>query len=97
MLEEEDAINYISVKVFASKVTSPKNDILWGVEGLERIRKLSNHRIVTIGGMDLTNAGTIYRKLREGDGIAMAGGIMRAEDPYTMAQKFQAAMGEGLR
>lgn len=71
MLEEEDAIDYISVKVFASKVTSPKNDILWGVEGLERIRKLSNHRIVTIGGM------------------------MRAEDPYTMAQKFQAAMKRG--
>lgn len=88
-LENACEIDYLSVKIAASKKTSIQNNQLWGLNGLKTIRTLSLHRIVVIGGIDLTNAGSIYRELRQDDGLAMAGGLMDEEDPAIPAQKVQ--------
>ncbi len=85
-----DAIDYLSVKVSVSKKTCPKNDLLWGIEGLREIRRLTPHRIVAIGGLNLDCVESIYRVLRTDDGVAMAGGLMAGDDPYLTAQKIQA-------
>jgi thiamine-phosphate pyrophosphorylase len=84
------AIDYLSVKVFPSKKTCPKNTILWGIEGLRKIRLSSPHRIVAIGGLNLNSVEAIYKDLNMGDGIAMAGGLMGEENPYLTAKKIQA-------
>jgi thiamine-phosphate diphosphorylase len=89
---QTNIIDYLSVKVSPSKRTCPKNNILWGVEGLREIRKQSPHRIVAIGGLNLESVDSIYRDLHSDDGIAMAGGLMAEDDPYLTAQKIQAIL-----
>lgn len=86
---QTNAIDYLSVKVSLSKKTCPRNDILWGIEGLGSVRLLSPHRIVAIGGLNLDCVEAIYRDLRADDGIAMAGGLMGEDDPCLTAQKIQ--------
>lgn len=87
---QTNAIDYLSVKVFPSQKTCPRNDLLWGIDGLRKIRQLSSHRIVAIGGLNLNCVEPIYKNLRWNDGVAMAGGLMAEDDPYLTAQKIQA-------
>lgn len=93
---QTDAVDYLSVKVFPSKKTCPKNDLLWGIEGLRKIRLFSPHRIVAIGGLNIDCVESIYRDLYSDDGVAMAGGLMAEDDPYLTAQKIQ-AIGKKVR
>lgn len=88
-LGQTDEIDYVSVKVSPSKKTCPRNDRLWGIDGLRDVRAIIPHRIVAIGGLDLSCVEPIYRALRPGDGIAMAGGLMEEETPHITAQKIQ--------
>lgn len=88
-LGQKSEIDYISVKVSPSKKTCPRNDQLWGIEGLRNVRAIIPHRIVAIGGLNLSCIEPVYRELRSDDGIAMAGGLMDEEFPETIAQKIQ--------
>ncbi len=92
-----EGLDYLSVKVSASKKTCPKNDSLWGLEGLRKVRKTSPHRIVAIGGLNLECAEEIYRELNFEDGIAMAGGIMDQHDPCDTAKKIRAVWQQAKR
>lgn len=89
VFKNTNAIDYISVKISASRKTCPRNDLLWGMEGLHQIRAMTSHRIVAIGGLDLSCVGPVYRALRHDDGVAMAGGIMDALSPEITARKIQ--------
>lgn len=80
-----NAIDYLSVKVFASKKTCLKNDQLWGMEGLRKVRTSSPHRLVAVGGINLESIEMIYKELDFDDGIAMASGLM--DDPCFSVQK----------
>lgn len=86
---QTNTVDYLSVKVSPSKKTSPKDDAVWGIEGLRKVRLLSPHRIVVIGGCNLDSAEATYRELRADDGVAMSGGLMDENDPYLTAQKIQ--------
>ncbi len=88
-LGQIDEIDYVSVKVSPSKKTCPRNDQLWGMEGLRKVRAIIPHRIVAIGGLNLSCVEPVYRELRSDDGIAMAGGLMDEEAPDITAQKIQ--------
>jgi thiamine-phosphate pyrophosphorylase len=88
-LKQESELDYVSIKVSPSKKTCPRNDQLWGIEGLRHVRALIPHRIVAIGGLNLSSVEPIYRELRSDDGIAMAGGLMDEEAPNITAQKIQ--------
>lgn len=83
---QSSEIDYLSVKISPSKRTCPRNDEIWGMEGFRRIRKISPHRIIAIGGLNLARAESVFRELYFDDGIAMAGGLMREEDPRLTAQ-----------
>jgi thiamine-phosphate pyrophosphorylase len=87
-------IDYLSVKVAPSKWTCPTNNLIWGIDGLHEILTMTPHRVVAIGGLNLHLAASIYRELRPGDGIAMAGGIMNEKDPFSTAQKIRAILQE---
>lgn len=82
-------VDYLSIKISPSKKTCPKNNVLWGIEGLRKIRALSPQRIVAIGGLNVDSVESIYRDLHSDDGIAMAGGLMGEDDPYLIAKKIQ--------
>ena len=88
-LGQTSEIDYVSVKVSPSKKTCPRNDQLWGMEGLRNVRAIIPHRIVAIGGLNLSCIEPVYRELRSDDGIAMAGGLMDEEAPNITAQKIQ--------
>lgn len=83
-------IDYLSVKIAPSKWTCPVNHQIWGLEGLQEVCAITPHRIVAIGGINLAWVESVYRELRFGDGIAMAGGLMCERDPYNTAAKIQA-------
>jgi thiamine-phosphate diphosphorylase len=83
-------VDYLSVKVSPSKKTCPRNDILWGVDGLRQIRAITPHRIVAIGGLTLETVEAVYRELNLDDGVAMAGGLMDTENPCLTAHKIHA-------
>lgn len=83
-------IDYLSVKIYASKKTCSKNDQLWEMDGLRKVRAISRHRIVAIGGLNLECVESVYRELHVDDGIAMAGGLMDEASPSSTAQKIQA-------
>lgn len=82
-------VDYLSVKISPSKRTCPRNDQLWGMNGLRNIRSILPHRIVAIGGLHLGCAESVYRELHLDDGIAMAGGLMEENDPCLTAKKIQ--------
>lgn len=86
-LENVDKIDYLSVKIWPSKTTCPRNDQLWGIDGLRNVRAISTHRIVAIGGIDLSSVDAVYRELYFHDGVAMAGGLMNEQHPEITARK----------
>ncbi len=88
-LGQTSEVDYVSVKISPSKKTCPRNDQLWGMEGLRNVRAIIPHRIVAIGGLNLSCVEPVYRELRSDDGIAMAGGLMDEEAPDVTAQKIQ--------
>ncbi len=88
-LEKISEIDYLSVKIAPSKKTCPRNDQVWGLEGLRKVLAITSHRILAIGGLNLSCVEPVYRELRLGDGVAMAGGLMNEEDPAATAQKIQ--------
>lgn len=86
-LGQTKEVDYLSVKISPSKKTCPRNDQLWGIEGLRYVRAITSQRIVAIGGLNLSCVEPVYRELRLDDGIAMAGGLMEEDNPYVTAQK----------
>ncbi|GAB4230994.1 MAG: thiamine phosphate synthase [Chlamydiales bacterium] len=89
-VEQAYDVDYLSVKIFPSRKTCPRNDFLWGMEGLRRVRAITPHRIVVIGGLNVSCVEPAYRAIRLDDGVAMAGGLMDEEDPETTARKILA-------
>lgn len=84
----EGRVNYLSVKVFASKKTNPKDNLLWGIEGLQRIYKISRRLpVFGVGGINQDNAAAICRVLHPTDTIAIAGALMDAENPELAARE----------
>lgn len=83
-------VDYLGVQVFASKQTKPGCIQPWEIEGLKKIRSISSHRIVALGGMSEGNVGMVRTILKEGDGIGMVGELWRGGDPYRVAQRVTA-------
>lgn len=79
-------VTYIGVQIFPSRYTKPpkSTDVpTWGLEGAEKIIAFTRHRVVLIGNITLTTLPTVKKVLRPGVGIAIAGEIMRAANPYS--------------
>jgi thiamine-phosphate pyrophosphorylase len=91
--EQFPDIDYLGVQVFLSKHTKPHQKQVWGIEGLKKVRSISRHRVVAIGGIDLDNLQTVCSQLNLGpqqDGVAMVGALLKEKDPYPIAQKMRA-------
>lgn len=87
----QDAINAESLDVDYLGIspvfsTNTKTDIAQplGIEGIKAIKKLSSHKLVAIGGINLKNTQEII--LAGADGIAIVSAICSAESPREASQ-----------
>ena len=90
---EELDVDYLGVQIFPSKHTKPTSVSIWGLEGLRKIRAISRHRIVAIGGINLDNLLHVYKELNineQRDGVAMVGELWRTNDPKVAAERVKA-------
>jgi thiamine-phosphate pyrophosphorylase len=71
-------VDYFGVSPIFS--TPTKTDTLsgWGIDGLRRLRAISKHQLVAIGGLNAVNAGEVIRA--GADGIAAVSALCSAED-----------------
>lgn len=78
-------IDYLGIgAIFPS---TNKTDVakIWGSEGLIQLRKLTNKKLIAIGGINETNAGLVMRS--GADGIAAIAAFHESADPaYTTRQ-----------
>jgi thiamine-phosphate pyrophosphorylase len=75
--------DYLGVSPIHTTPTKPELETGLGLDGLRRIRALSRHPLVAIGGM---NAHTIPGALSAGaDGVAVVSAICAADDPEAAA------------
>lgn len=94
----EDAIscaNYLAVSpVFA---TPTKEDITkpWGLDGLKRVRSLTDLPLVAIGGISPGNARDVV--IHGADSLAVVSAIVSADDPTEAASVLIAEVQEGKR
>ena len=79
-------VHYVSVKVFASKKTCPRNDDIWGIQGLRTVLANVPCPVIAIGGLTADSIEPLCQELRPQDGIAMASGLIGQPDPCATAQ-----------
>jgi len=80
-VEEAEKLDcdYLGVSPVFETPTKTDTKEAWGLEGLTRIRAYSRHRLVAIGGINMTNAGEVVRA--GADCIAVVSAICAAPDP----------------
>lgn len=84
-------VDYIGLSpVFATETKTTDLDIPLGIEGLKKIRNLSNKPIICIGGIDICN--TIDLIANGADGIAVISSISKAENPELETTKLRQAL-----
>lgn len=96
---EDLDVDYLGVQVFRSKNTKPNSSAVWGLDGLKKIKTISRHRIVAIGGIDLENlelVNSIIDLSKNQDGIAMVGALWRSEDLYITARKIRTCLEKNI-
>ncbi len=74
-------------------MTKPNSQVMWGLEGLKKIKEISRHRIVAIGGIHLENLDSVCSAIdlnKKQDGVAMVGAIWRSDSPFIEARKIRA-------
>ena len=81
---EELDVDYLGLSPIYS--TPTKTDIYHelGLEGIRKIRQISRHPLIAIGGINKENAAEIIAA--GSDGIAVVSAICSAEDPTTASQ-----------
>lgn len=73
-------VDYIGLSpVFETKTKSADLAIPLGIEGLKKIKKLSNKPVICIGGIDINNTKDLI--INGADGIAVVTSISKAENP----------------
>lgn len=80
---EQYDVDYLGVSPIFETPTKTDTRGSWGLEGLARVRKLSRHRLVAIGGLNASNAESVVRA--GADSIAVVSAICSAPDPYRAA------------
>ncbi|MEM9362289.1 MAG: thiamine phosphate synthase [Bacteroidota bacterium] len=81
-------VDYIGLSPIFSTATKTKDlDPPLGIEGLKKIRAISNKPIVCIGGVDASNTASTIQN--GSDGIAVVSAISLADDPMQATKKLK--------
>jgi len=76
--------DYVGISPVFSTPTKTDTKGEWGIDGVAKIRELSRHKLVAIGGINETNAWDVVRA--GADCIAVVSAICSAEDPFTASK-----------
>ena len=76
-------VDYLAVSPVFLTPTKTDTRGSWGLEGLARVRRLSRHRLVAIGGLNAANAAQAIAA--GADSIAVVSAICAAPNPETAA------------
>jgi len=80
-------VSYIAASPVFLTPTKTDTAPALGLDGLKKVKRLTNHRLVAIGGINETNAA---RVLKAGaDGIAVVSAICQASDPEEAARRLR--------
>jgi thiamine-phosphate pyrophosphorylase len=85
---EQYDLSYISVSPVFETPTKTDTKGAWGIEGVQRVRAATKHRVVAIGGLNATNVQQVVRAGAEG--IAVVSAICAAPDPFAAARELAA-------
>jgi thiamine-phosphate pyrophosphorylase len=80
-------VDYLGVSPIFSTPTKPELTGGWGIEGLARLRALSRHALVAIGGISGANAAEVVHA--GADGVAVVSAICAAPDPEAAARELR--------
>jgi thiamine-phosphate pyrophosphorylase len=90
---DAQAADYLGVGPIYAQLTKADAAAPLGVEGLRRIRSLTQKPIVAIGGLTPDNSAAVLAA--GADGLAVVSAIVTAADPEAAARKFVALFGGG--
>jgi thiamine-phosphate pyrophosphorylase len=83
-------VAYLGISPVFATPTKADISLPWGLDGLRRLRALTGHRLVAIGGINAANA---ERVLEAGaDGLAVVSAVCSAPDPETAARALRAIL-----
>ncbi len=77
-------VAYLGVSPVFATPTKTDAKSPWGLDGLRRLRTLSRHRLVAIGGINAANAAQVLEA--GADGLAVVSAICSADDPEAAAR-----------
>jgi thiamine-phosphate pyrophosphorylase len=87
-------VDYLGVSPIFETPTKTDTQGSWGLEGLARVREISRHPLVAIGGLKAGNAEAVIRA--GADGVAVVSAICSAPDPRQAAEDLNRAVQAGL-
>jgi thiamine-phosphate pyrophosphorylase len=77
-------VSYLGVSPVFTTPTKTDMKSPWGLDGLRRLRTLTRHRLVAIGGISAANAAHVLEA--GADGLAVVSAICSADDPEAAAR-----------
>ena len=87
-------VDYVGVGPVYPTATKPDAGMALGADEAARLARISGHRAVAIGGIDVTNAATLYAAGLEG--VAVISAICAAPDPGAATRSLVRVMRERL-
>lgn len=78
-------VDYIAISPVFSTPTKTDTKQPFGIEGIRKVRQISKHKIVSIGGINLSNAEEIIKA--GSDGIAVVSAIVSNYEPQNAAKE----------
>lgn len=92
---EDYDVDYLGVSPIYETPTKTDTKGSWGLEGLTRVRAMSRHQLVAIGGLKADNAEAVVRA--GADSVAVVSAICSAPDPRQAAEELNRAIEVGLK
>lgn len=78
-------VDYIGIGAIFPTKNKPDVEKIWGLAGLQEASIMASHPVVAIGGIDVSNAGSVINCGVQG--IAAIGAFHDAADPYLATQR----------
>lgn len=84
---EKYDLDYLSVSPIFFTPTKTNLYREWGIEGLRKLRSITKHKLIAIGGINSSNVAEVIRA--GADGVAMVSAICAAEDPKATSKELK--------
>lgn len=84
---EKYDLDYLSVSPVFFTPTKTNLYREWGIEGLRKLRSITKHKLIAIGGINSSNVAEVIRA--GADGVAVVSAICAAEEPKATSKELK--------